>query len=91
MINRAAPDLPHLLPLHMTAACLGAPTANPQHRLRVHGAPPILVSNALHDPATGYPWAVSVARQLGRSGARSSPTRATATAASPAARAWRAR
>ncbi|MEH0420373.1 alpha/beta hydrolase [Streptomyces sp. B21-083] len=28
----------------------------------------ILVSNALHDPATGYPWAVSVARQLGRSG-----------------------
>ncbi|TCR26208.1 alpha/beta hydrolase [Streptomyces sp. BK205] len=69
MMNRAAPDLPHLLPLHMTAACLGAPTANPQHRLHVHGAPPILVSNALHDPATGYPWAVSVARQLGRSGA----------------------
>jgi hypothetical protein len=26
------------------------------------------VSNALHDPATGYPWAVSVARQLGRGG-----------------------
>ncbi|WP_318199385.1 alpha/beta hydrolase [Streptomyces sp. SCL15-4] len=68
MMNRTAPDLPYLLPIHMTAACLGAPAANPQHRLAVHGAPPILVSNALHDPATGYPWAVSVARQLGRSG-----------------------
>ncbi|MGA5205490.1 alpha/beta hydrolase [Streptomyces variegatus] len=68
MMNMTAPDLPSLLPIHMAAACLGAPTANPQHRLDVHGAPPILVSNALHDPATGYPWAVSVARQLGRSG-----------------------
>ncbi|MEX3105367.1 alpha/beta hydrolase [Streptomyces sp. ST1015] len=68
MMGTTAPDLPYLLPIHMAAACLGAPTANPQHRLDVHGAPPILVSNALHDPATGYPWAVSVARQLGRSG-----------------------
>lgn len=40
----------------------------PQHRLNIRGAPPILVANALHDPATSYPWAVSVARQLGRSG-----------------------
>ncbi|WSV52265.1 alpha/beta hydrolase [Streptomyces sp. NBC_01387] len=69
VMNRTAPDLPSLLPIRMTAACLGAPTANPQHQLDAHGAPPILVSNALHDPATGYPWAVSVARQLGRSGA----------------------
>lgn len=68
MMRATAPDLPYLLPIHMAAACLGAPTANPQHRLDAHGAPPILVSNALHDPATGYPWAVSVARQLGRSG-----------------------
>lgn len=67
-MNRTAPDLPHLLPIHMVAACLGAPTANPQHRLDVDGAPPILLSNALHDPATGYAWAVSVARQLGRGG-----------------------
>ncbi|MEU9624690.1 alpha/beta hydrolase [Streptomyces sp. NPDC048155] len=67
--NKTAPDLPSLLPIQMTAACLGAPTANPQHPLAARGAPPILVSNALHDPATGYPWAVSVARQLGRSGA----------------------
>jgi pimeloyl-ACP methyl ester carboxylesterase len=68
MMHRTAPDLPHLLPIHMTAACLGAPATNPQHRLDVHGAPPILLANAVHDPATGYPWAVSVARQLGRSG-----------------------
>ncbi|MFI0191092.1 alpha/beta fold hydrolase [Streptomyces sp. NPDC017082] len=68
MMNRTAPDLPYVLPLHMTAACLGAPTANPQHRLDARGTPPVLVSNALHDPASGYPWAVSVARQLGRSG-----------------------
>lgn len=69
MMNRTAPDLPHLLPIHMVAACLGAPTANPQRRLDVRGAPPVLLSHALHDPATGYPWAVSVARQLGRGGA----------------------
>lgn len=67
-MERAAPDLPYLLALHMTAACLGAPTADPQHRLTAHGAPPILLSNAVHDPATGYPWAESVARQFGRSG-----------------------
>ena len=67
MMRTTAPELPYLLPIHMAAACLGAPTANPQHRLDADGAPPILLSNALHDPATGYPWAVSVARQLGRS------------------------
>ncbi|WP_406389652.1 alpha/beta hydrolase [Streptomyces sp. NBC_00887] len=68
MMRRTAPDLPSLLPIQMTAACLGAPTTNPQHPLAARGVPPILVSNALHDPATGYPWAVAVARQLGRSG-----------------------
>lgn len=68
-LDTAAPDLPYLLPIHMVAACLGAPTANPQHRLDARGAPPVLLSNALHDPATGYPWAVSVARQFGPSGA----------------------
>ncbi|GAA4076605.1 alpha/beta hydrolase [Actinomadura miaoliensis] len=67
-LNRAAPDMPYLLPLRMVASCLGAPTANPQHRLKVNGTPPILLSNARHDPATGYPWARSVERQLGRNG-----------------------
>ncbi|WP_433176490.1 alpha/beta hydrolase [Actinoallomurus sp. CA-150999] len=67
-MTTAGPDVPYLLPLHMTAACLGSPTANPQHRLTARGAPPILLSNAVHDPATGYPWAESVERQLGSAG-----------------------
>ncbi|MDF5758017.1 alpha/beta hydrolase [Spongiactinospora sp. TRM90649] len=51
-----------------TAACLGqpVPVPNPQHRLRVSGTPPLLLVNGLHDPATGYPWAQSTARQIGR-------------------------
>ncbi|GAA4621272.1 hypothetical protein GCM10023196_008510 [Actinoallomurus vinaceus] len=72
-MTKAAPDLPYLLPLHMTAACLGAPTANPQHRLTARGTPPILLSNAVHDPATGYPWAESVARQFGRAAPAAPP------------------
>jgi hypothetical protein len=52
----------------ITAACLGtsAPIPNPQHRLRVDHTPTLLLGNALHDPATGYPWAVNAARQIGR-------------------------
>ncbi|MEV4176988.1 alpha/beta hydrolase [Nonomuraea sp. NPDC049709] len=52
----------------ITVACLGtpAPVPNPQHRLRVSGTPPLLLGNALHDPATAYPWAVNAARQIGR-------------------------
>jgi acetyl esterase/lipase len=33
------------------------PVANPPHRARIHGAPPILLVNATHDPSTPYPWA----------------------------------
>ncbi|MBB3733258.1 alpha/beta hydrolase [Nonomuraea dietziae] len=49
------------------ASCLGQPTPlpNPQHRLRVEGSPPILLANSLHDPASGYLWAVSTAQQIG--------------------------
>ncbi|WP_433432300.1 alpha/beta hydrolase [Nonomuraea sp. CA-141351] len=69
-MNATAPDMPYLLPLRMVAACLGAPTANPQHRLEptAHQAPPVLLSNALHDPATPHRWAASVARQFGLKG-----------------------
>ncbi|GAA2432231.1 alpha/beta hydrolase [Actinomadura vinacea] len=67
-LNTAAPDMPYVLTARIVASCLGAPTANPQHPLKVKGAPQILLSNSLHDPATGYPWAQSVERQLGRSG-----------------------
>lgn len=39
------------------------PTGRP-HRVRAAGAPPILVIGTTGDPATPYPWAVSVAKQL---------------------------
>ncbi|WP_188197036.1 alpha/beta fold hydrolase [Nonomuraea sp. SYSU D8015] len=63
-----APDMLVSAAAHpITAACLGSPPApNPQHRLNVSGTPTLLLGNALHDPATGYPWAVNAARQIGR-------------------------
>ncbi|MFC0863680.1 alpha/beta fold hydrolase [Sphaerimonospora cavernae] len=68
---RLAPDM-RISPLAIsfTAACLGrrAPIPNPQHRLHVRTNTPLLLGNALHDPATAYPWAVHTAMQLGRSG-----------------------
>jgi len=43
-----------------------ADTPNPQHRTRLDDdVPPVLIMNALHDPATGYGWAKSVHRQVG--------------------------
>jgi pimeloyl-ACP methyl ester carboxylesterase len=33
------------------------PLANPPHGARIHGAPPILLVNATHDPSTPYRWA----------------------------------
>ncbi|GII05177.1 alpha/beta hydrolase [Planobispora takensis] len=66
---KIAPDMRYNpLAFSMTAVCLGqpAPIPDPQHRLRVHGAAPLLLGNALHDPATGYDWALGTARQLGR-------------------------
>ncbi|WP_225993489.1 alpha/beta fold hydrolase [Actinomadura rudentiformis] len=64
-----APDMRYgTFAVYGTAACLGSPkpVANPQHRLRVHGAAtPLLLVNGLHDPATGYNAAANVARQLG--------------------------
>lgn len=57
-------------PVVAISACLGwpQPVRNPQHRLDVRGSAPILLANALHDPATPYAWARNVARQLGRTG-----------------------
>ncbi|GGP47673.1 alpha/beta hydrolase [Saccharothrix coeruleofusca] len=47
------------------AGCVGLTddANNPQHRLRIKNAPKILMMNALHDPATGYEWAVNAHRQ----------------------------
>jgi pimeloyl-ACP methyl ester carboxylesterase len=68
--RRVAPDQrwsSNAFPL--TVACLGSPqpVANPQHQLRVRDLDrPLLLVNALHDPATGYNWGSNAARQLGR-------------------------
>ncbi|QKG24299.1 alpha/beta hydrolase [Actinomadura verrucosospora] len=65
--ERIAPDMHGTRPLMAVTTCLGwpKPVANPQHRLKVRTAAPILLANAVHDPATPYAWARSVARQIG--------------------------
>ncbi|MFE2916787.1 alpha/beta hydrolase [Kitasatospora indigofera] len=46
--------------------CVGwpAPVVNPPRPAAVRHAPPILITNATHDPSTAYPWAVHLAGQL---------------------------
>jgi hypothetical protein len=67
-LTRVAPDM-KLSPLGWgaTLACIGWPAKvnNPQHRLKVHGAPPILALNSRYDPATPYQWATNAAGQMG--------------------------
>ena len=43
------------------------PAADPPHRVNVHGAPPILLVNATHDPSTPYVWAQDARTQIARS------------------------
>ncbi|MBT2207741.1 alpha/beta hydrolase [Actinomadura sp. NEAU-AAG7] len=66
--EKIAPDMSQARPVMAVSACLGwpGPVRNPQHKLRVKGSAPILLANAVHDPATPYSWARTVARQLGR-------------------------
>ncbi|GLW32653.1 alpha/beta hydrolase [Actinoplanes regularis] len=56
------------LAVSAVAGCIGwpAPPGNPQRRLSPAKVPMLLV-NALHDPATGHTWAQQVADQLGPS------------------------
>ncbi|NJC73817.1 alpha/beta hydrolase [Planosporangium thailandense] len=67
-LTLVAPDM-KLSPLGWRAAlsCLGWPArvSNPQHRLTVHHAPPILMLNSRYDPATPYQWATAAAHQTG--------------------------
>ncbi|WP_433241661.1 alpha/beta hydrolase [Actinomadura nitritigenes] len=65
--ERIAPDMHGTRPVMALTACLGwpKPVANPQHRLKVRTAAPVMMLNAVHDPATPYTWARSVARQIG--------------------------
>ncbi|HKS49603.1 MAG TPA: alpha/beta hydrolase [Amycolatopsis sp.] len=53
-----------------SVSCLGWPAKvnNPQHPLRVRAGIPLLVLNAVHDPATPYAWALDAAFQLGSHG-----------------------
>ncbi|MEE6258439.1 alpha/beta hydrolase [Plantactinospora sonchi] len=64
---RIGSDLPYPRALAGVESCLGTPPADhPQHRPRIRTGQPLLLLNAVHDPVTGYDWATSVARQLGR-------------------------
>ncbi|RKT57057.1 alpha/beta hydrolase [Saccharothrix australiensis] len=69
LVRRANEIAPHMrgssLGHNAVAGCVGLPEKvnNPQHRLRIKHAPKILMMNALHDPATGYEWAVNAHRQ----------------------------
>jgi pimeloyl-ACP methyl ester carboxylesterase len=42
------------------------PLANPPHRPKIRGAPPILLVSAMHDPSTSYVWARRAHRQIPR-------------------------
>ncbi len=56
-----------VLALSSITSCIGVPKVNnPQHRLNVKGAPTILMLNGIHDPATGYAWALNAKQQLGK-------------------------
>lgn len=48
------------------ASCLGwpVPVVNPPSPLNVRGTPPILIVNAMYDPATAYPWAHGLLNQI---------------------------
>ncbi|WP_327248425.1 alpha/beta hydrolase [Streptomyces sp. NBC_01320] len=67
-VGRIAPDMKYPRALMSVSACLGAPEPdNPQHRLKVRNSRPLLLTNSVHDPASGYNWATHVAEQLGSS------------------------
>ncbi|MEU6150520.1 alpha/beta hydrolase [Actinosynnema sp. NPDC047251] len=69
LVRRANQIAPHMrgsaLGHSAMTGCIGLPEKvnNPQHRLHIKNAPKILMLNALHDPATGYEWAVNANRQ----------------------------
>ncbi len=63
-LELAAPHM-HVSALawHMITSCLGRDgmVPNPPRVQRIHGTPPILMANSLHDPATSYLGALDVA------------------------------
>jgi pimeloyl-ACP methyl ester carboxylesterase len=68
-VNAVAPDTHFPAQTFALTMCLGWPeVANPQRPARVDTRIPLLLLNSRHDPATGWNWARSVERQLGRDG-----------------------
>ena len=68
-LARNNPDMRYPGQLMAVSICLGSRRPPTQHRLKVRDLDtPILLASTVHDPATGYNWAKSVARQLGRYG-----------------------
>ncbi len=68
-VNAVAPDTRFPAQTFALSMCLGWPeVVNPQRPARVDTRIPVLLLNARHDPATGWNWARSVERQLGRNG-----------------------
>ncbi|WP_422768781.1 alpha/beta hydrolase [Plantactinospora sp. WMMC1484] len=65
--QREAPDLPDPPGAQAGAICLGWPTPanNPQRPVTPANDTTLLFANALHDPATGYNWALGAAGQFG--------------------------
>lgn len=53
--------------LSAVTQCFGWPglVNNPQHKLHVTHTPTILMMNGIHDPQTGYSWALNAKAQLG--------------------------
>jgi pimeloyl-ACP methyl ester carboxylesterase len=49
----------------MTCVGSGTKTTNPQRRLDIDDAPPLVMIGNLHDPATVYEWNLAAARQSG--------------------------
>jgi pimeloyl-ACP methyl ester carboxylesterase len=49
----------------MTCVGSGTETTNPQRRLDIDGAPPLVMIGNIHDPATVYEWNQAAARQSG--------------------------
>ncbi|MFD0521040.1 alpha/beta hydrolase [Paractinoplanes durhamensis] len=72
LLRQAARVAPHIhFPAQVFAltACLGwEHVAYPQHDLDVRTKTPLLLLNSRHDSATGWNWARTVERQLGRHG-----------------------
>lgn len=68
--NAAAPTLHAHFSWLVLSLCSAWPadTPNPQHRTDIDDdVSPVLIMNAVHDPATSYEWAKSVHRQIDRS------------------------